>query len=192
MSIIGTANFAGFALAFLLLVVAIVPSATAQHRPETPVDSVTEIAHVTLPGASVSQMFLQEHLGNQYLYIEQLSEEGFTIVDVTKPYRPNVVNGVNLPNKAPRETLQMIGTGLTIGEAPGAETESTRAELASAKGKGALGEGTGGDPTQFVRLLDLSNPGNPRTLQTFDAVSSILLNDGQSLTYITNRKDCGS
>lgn len=32
--------------------------------------------------------------------------------------------------------------------------------------------------TQFVRLLDISDPANPRTLQTFDAVSSILLDDG--------------
>jgi hypothetical protein len=58
-----------------------------------------------LPRASVSQIFLQGHGDKQYLYIQQASEEGFTIVDVTKPYRPNVVNRVKLPNKASGETL---------------------------------------------------------------------------------------
>jgi hypothetical protein len=186
MNRIRTSNFGGSGVALLLLFVTIVPSATAKHKPETPTDSVTVVAHVPLPGASVSKMFLQEHGGNQYLYLQQPSEEGFTIVDVTKPYLPSVVNRVNLANKAPGETLQMIGAGLSITEAPGAGTERSRAELASAKEEGTLDGGIGGDPAQFVRLLDLSNPANPRTLQTFDAVSSILLDDGQNLIYIAN------
>jgi hypothetical protein len=61
----------------------------------------------------------------------------------------------------------MVGAGLAIAEAPGAGTEKVRDE-------------------QFVRLLDLSDPVNPRTLQTFDTVSSTLLDDGQNLVYITN------
>jgi hypothetical protein len=137
MNRIRTSNFAGYGVA-LLLFVTIVPSATAKHKPETPTDSVTVVAHVPLPGAFVSQMFLQEHGGNQYLYLQQPSEEGFTIVDVTKPYLPSVVNRVNLANKAPGETLQMIGAGLSITEAPGAGTERSRAELASAKEEGTL------------------------------------------------------
>jgi hypothetical protein len=122
----------------------------------------------------------------QYLYIQQASEEGFIIVDVTQ-YRPNVVNRVKLPNEASGETLQMVGVGLAIAQAPGAAgTESARNNLTPAKGEGTLGGGTGGDQAQFVRLLDLNDPANPRTLQTFDTVSSILLDDGQNLIYITN------
>jgi hypothetical protein len=37
-----------------------------------------------------------------------------------------------------------------------------------------------------VRLLDLSDPSNPRTLQTFDGVTSILSDDRRDLIYITN------
>lgn len=181
-----TRRFVGYTLALLLLFVAIAPSAIAKHKPETPVDPVTVVAHLPLPGAPVSQIFLQGQGGMQYLYIQQASEEGFIIVDVTQ-YRPNVVNRVKLPNEASGETLQMVGVGLAIAEAPGAAgAESARNNLTPAKGEGTLGGGTGGDQAQFVRLLDLNDPANPRTLQTFDTVSSILLDDGQNLIYITN------
>jgi hypothetical protein len=177
----------GYTLALLLLFVAIAPSAIAKHKPETSADSVTVVAHLPLPRGSVSQIFLQGHGSKQYLYIQQASEENFTIVDVTKPNRPNVVNRVKLSNKASGETLQMVGVGLAIAQAPGAAgTESARNNLTPAKGEGTLGGGTGGDQAQFVRLLDLNDPANPRTLQTFDTVSSILLDDGQNLIYITN------
>jgi len=180
-------RFVGYTVALLLLFVAIAPSAIAKHKPETLADSVTVVAHLPLARASVSQIFLQGHGDKQYLYIQQASEEGFTIVDVTKPNRPNVVNRVKLSNKASGETLQMVGVGLAIAQAPGAAgTESARNNLTPAKGEGTLGGGTGGDQAQFVRLLDLNDPANPRTLQTFDTVSSILLDDGQNLIYITN------
>jgi hypothetical protein len=115
-----TRRFVGYTLALLLLFVAIAPSAIAKHKPETSADSVTVVAHLPLPRGSVSQIFLQGHGSKQYLYIQQASEENFTIVDVTKPNRPNVVNRVKLSNKASGETLQMVGVGLAIAEAPGA------------------------------------------------------------------------
>jgi hypothetical protein len=186
MNKIRTSRFVVYTLALILAFVAMAPRAIAKHKPETPVDPVSVVAHLPLPGAPVSQIFLQEHGGKQYLYIQQTSETGFTIVDVTEPYRPNVVNRVNLPSKASGETLLMVGAGLAIAEAPGAGTESAHNKPAPAKGEGTLGGGIGGDPAQFIRLLDLSDPANPRALQTFDTVSSILLDDGQNLIYITN------
>jgi len=190
MNKIRTSGFVEYALALLLLFVAIAPSAIAKHKPEQPADSVTVVGHLPLPGGPVSQLFTQEHGGKQYLYIQQASEEGLTIVDISKPFRPNVVNRVNLPNEASGEQLQMVGAGLAIAEAPDAGTEGARNALAPAKGEGMVGGGTGGStassPTQFVRLLDLSDPANPRKLQSFDAVSSILLDDGRKLIYITN------
>ena len=87
----------------------------------------------------MSQLFMQEHGSKQYLYIQQASEEGLTIVDITKPFRPNVVNRVNLPNGASGEQLQMVGAGLAIAEAPDAGTEGARNALAPAKGEGREG-----------------------------------------------------
>jgi hypothetical protein len=47
--------------ALLLLFVAIVPSAIAKQKPETPADSLTVVAQLPLPRVSVSQIFLQGH-----------------------------------------------------------------------------------------------------------------------------------
>jgi len=83
----------------------------------------------------------------------------------------------------------MVWAGLAISEAPEARKESARTELALGKGDGIEGSGsgvTGDSPTQFLRLLDLSDPANPLTLQTFEGVSSLLLDDGRKLIYITN------
>jgi len=190
MNKIRTSGCVEYALALLLLSAAMAPSAIAKHKPEQLADSVTVVAHLSLPGAPVSRLFMQEHGGEQYLYIQQASEEGFTIVDVTKPFRPSVVNRVNLPNEASGEQLQMVGAGLAIAEAPDGGTDGARHALALPKGEGIAGGGTrgstGGSSTRFVRLLDLSDPANPRKLQTFDDVGSILLDDGRKLIYITN------
>jgi hypothetical protein len=92
----------------------------------------------------------------------------------------------------------MIWAGLAISESPEARKESARTDSFYAKGGGIEGGGSGGtggtghSPTQFLRLFDLSDPANPRTLQTFEGVSSLLLDNGRNLIYITKAKDCGS
>jgi len=40
--------------------------------------------------------------------------------------------------------------------------------------------------TESIRVLDLSDPRNPRTLQTFDGVTKVLAEDTRNLIYITN------
>lgn len=49
MNKIRTSRFVGYTLAFLLLFVAIAPSAIAKHKPKTRADSVPVVAHLPLP-----------------------------------------------------------------------------------------------------------------------------------------------
>jgi len=164
-------NPASAALALLALFVAMASSATAKPRPTKPVEQpATVIAHLLLPGAPASQMFVQEHSRKQYLYIERASKEGFTIVDVTKPSQPIVIQRVAWPNEASAGKLQMVGAGLALAAAP----------------DGASGTLGGGYPTQSLSVLDLSDPANPRTLQSFSGVTSVLADDARNLIYITN------
>jgi hypothetical protein len=172
-------------LALLLLFTVMAPGATAKDKPEKPRDSLAVVAHLPLPGAPVSRTFLQEHGGKQYLYIQQASVQGFLVVDVTKPYRPEVVNRVTFTNYIPGEKLQMVGAGLAIAQASDSQMESARHQLTAGRGEGTLGGGTD-RPTRFVSLLDMSNPASPRILQTFDGVTSILPDDSRNLIYLTN------
>ena len=165
-------NPASAAMALLTLFVVMAPSAIAKPRPAKPAElPATVIAHLLLPGASASQMFVQEHGHKQYLYIEQASKEGFTIVDVTKPSRPSVIRRVAWPNKASTGELQMVGGGLALSAAPEQESGTVSGEVHS---------------TLSLTVLDLSDPANPRPLQSFSAVTSVLVDDTRNLIYITN------
>jgi len=43
-------------------------------------------------------------------------------------------------------------------------------------------------PTETVRVLDLSDPRNPKTLQEFSGVTSILPDGNHGLIYLTNNE----
>jgi hypothetical protein len=162
-------DHASAVLALLAFFVAISPSASAKHRAVKPaVQPATAIAHLALPGGSVSQLVLQGHGSKQYLYIEQASKEGFAIVDVTKPNQPNVIKREAWPNEASAGKLQMVGVGLALAEAPDTATAETVSR------------------TETLKVLDLSDPTNPRTILSFSGVTSTLADDARNLVYITN------
>ena len=156
---------------------------------EAPAQSATVIAHLPLPGPAVNQMFLQQEGSKQYLYIQQAAKPAYTIIDVTKPYRPNVTNRMVLPSKGSGARLQMLGGGIALAAAPESSgTAGSRHELVQARPQGTS---DAAHPTESVRVLDLSDPKNPRTLQTFEGVTSVLADDARKLIYITNATGCG-
>jgi hypothetical protein len=174
----------GAGLALFVLIVALAAIANAKDQPHEPAEQVAVVAHLALPGAAVQQMFVQQQGSKQYLYIQQASSEGYTVVDVSKPARPNIIKHEARLNTASEGQLEMIGGGLALAEAPdkSSGTANTRHELVPAK---VAGSGTS-PRTESVRVLDLSDPANPKTLQTFDGVTSVLADDGRRLIYITN------
>jgi hypothetical protein len=137
---------------------------------------VKVIAHLALPGASPQQMFLQQNDRKQYLYVQQPSGQGFTVVDVTKPTKPQRVSQVR------EENLTMLSSGIAI-----AEKSDNPAPVGASRASGST-EGTrgGGSVSQSVRVLDVSDPAHPRTIQTFRGVTSVLADDARGLIYVAN------
>ena len=125
-------------------------------------EKITVVAHLPLPGSAVRQMFLQQESGKRYLYLQQ--NVNFTVVDVTDPKNPRIVERVASVGK-----LTDVGAGLAI------------AVQADQSGQGSA-------PTQTIRLVDLSDPKNPHTVKKFDGVSSVYSEDGRQLIYITNNE----
>ncbi|HEX2712075.1 MAG TPA: hypothetical protein VHM88_07615 [Candidatus Acidoferrales bacterium] len=162
-------KLASAALALLALVVAAAPGARARPRPAKQQPGIV-LAHLALSDAPVRQMFVEERGGKQYLYIEQDSKEGFAIIDVTKPAQPKVIQHVAWPNQASAGKLQMIGAGLALAIAPEADPGKPSSDY----------------PAQSVRVLDLSDPGNPQTLHSFSGVTSVVADDGRDLIYVAN------
>jgi len=159
------------ALVLLAFFAATVPGANAKHRAvKHSEQSTTVVAHLALSGAPANQLYLHENDGKEYLYLVANSKEGLMVVDVTNPDQPNIIKSLAWPNEASAGRLQMVGDGIALAKAP--ENDATASADVS--------------PTETVSLLDLSDPTNPRTIQSFSGVTSTLADDARNLVYITN------
>ncbi len=118
-------------------------------------------------------MLLQDEKGKKYLYVQEASKQGYMIVDVTKPDRPSLLKRTAASNEATTGTVEMLSPDLAIAQAP----EKKPTTLTSSS-----------HPTETVRVLDLSDPHNPKTLQEFTGVTSLLPDGGHGLIYLTNNQ----
>jgi len=162
------------ASAFLLLLLPVL-LASAGERPTLKPNDVpaTVIAHLPLPQPTGNQMLLQKQDGKHYLYVQQASKQGFMVVDVSKPDKPNLLKRTAQPNPATSGNLQMVSPDVAIAAAP----EKNPTTLTSTN-----------RPTETIRVLDLSDPHNPKTLQEFTGVTSVLPDGGHGLIYLTNNE----
>jgi len=149
--------------------------ATAGEQPTPKPTEVpaTVIAHLPLPQATGSQMLLQKENGKHYLYVQRAGKQGFMIVDVSKPEKPSLLKRTAESNQSTTGNLQIVSPDVAIAEAP----EKTPTTLTSSN-----------RPTETVRVLDLSDPRNPKTLETFNKVTSLLPDGGHGLIYLTNNE----
>jgi hypothetical protein len=169
MKILGEAPYAGFALTLLVLSSTLAWASDSAGKPtDLP---ATVIAHLPLPQPTGSQMLLQKENGKQYLYVQQAAKQGFMVVDVSKPEEPSLLKRTAEPNQATSGNLALVAPDIAIAEAP----EKNPTTLTSSN-----------RPTETVRVLDLSDPKNPKTLETFTKVTSLLPDGGHGLIYLTN------
>jgi hypothetical protein len=157
----------------LLCALTLMTLAVASEQPTTKSTDLpaTVIAHLPLPQATGNQMLLQKENSKQYLYVQQAGKQGFMIVDVTAPERPNLLKRTAESNQSTAGDLEIVSPDVAIAEAP----EKNPTTLTS-----------NSHPTETVRVLDLSNPRNPKTLETFNKVTSVLPDGGHGLIYLTN------
>lgn len=146
----------------------------AKDQPPKPTDvPATVLAHLPLPQTTGSEMLLQKENGKNYLYVQQASKQGFMVVDVSKPEKPNLLKRAAGANRATAGNLQMVSPEVAIAEAP----EKKPTTLTSSS-----------HPSETVRILDLSDPRNPKTLQEFTGVTSLLPDGAHGLIYLTNNE----
>jgi hypothetical protein len=154
------------------LLAALAPAKDEPPRKPTDVPA-TVIAHLPLPQATGNQMLLQKENGKNYLYVQQASKQGFMVVDVSKPDKPNLLKRTAQPNPATSGNLEMVSPDVAIAAAP----EKNPTTLTSTN-----------RPTETIRVLDLSDPRNPKTLQEFTGVTSLLPDGSHGLIYLTNNE----
>jgi hypothetical protein len=168
MNIYGRNNAWVYAIAFFAGVALMVAAPlAASARSDQSEQAASVVAHVPLEGGPATQMFLQDRAGKQYLYVDQGSGTGYTVVDVTKPAKASVVR-----RGSPGESMEIVQGG--IGLASSNEGRSKKA-VASSKPE-----------TESIKVMDLRDPANPRTIQTFKGVTSVLVDSKRNVFYLTN------
>jgi len=164
----------GFVRSYVVVLsLLLAPALRASEQPVSkPTDvPATVIAHLPLPQATGNQMLLQRENTKQYLYVQQAGKQGFMVVDVSKPEKPSLLKRSAESNQSTTGNLEMVSPEVAIAEAP----EKRPTTLSSSN-----------HPTETVRVLDLTDPRNPKTLETFNKVTAILPDGGHSLVYLTN------
>jgi hypothetical protein len=154
-----------FLLGAVAVILALATGAVAK-KPDKPAQSASVIAHVPLEGAVASQMYLQAQGDKRYLYIDQGTDQGYTVVDITKAAQPNILK------RATSGKVQVVGPDLALAEAPDQSKTVARSHV----------------PTESVTVLDTSDPANPKTIQTFQGVTSVLQDNGRGLIFLTNNE----
>lgn len=131
----------------------------------------TVVAHTALPSDPGNQMTLKKKGRKQYLYIQQAARQGFMIVDVSKPNDPSVLKETASAAQATAGNLEMVGPDVALSESSGKSADSVRSVSR---------------PAETVKVLDMSDPANPKTIQTFNGVTGILTDTGH--IYLTNNE----
>jgi hypothetical protein len=147
-----------------------VPTVVANTKPtEVP---AKVIAHLPLQEAPGTEMLLQSKGDKDYLYVQKASKKGFMVIDVTKPSLPSLLRVSARSNEAAAGNLEMAGNDVALAEIPDRNS------------KGIIRSTD--NPTQTVKILDLSDPEHPTVLQTFVGVTSVLQDPGRALIYLAN------
>jgi hypothetical protein len=147
--------------------------AYGNDRRAKPTDFPAEvIGHLPLPAGPGNEMVLQKIGDKHYLYIQEAGKQDYMIANVTHPDQPYLVNRPAKGSSAPGK-LEVVGPDLGISEVPDKSSPTARRSVPSAA-------------TETVRLMDLRDPTNPRTIQTFEGVTSIVGDAPRGLFFIVN------
>ena len=160
---------AGLAVATFAL--AATPDAHAKHKKASADELGGVVAHLPLEGPAVSDMSLQGANGRQYLYLNRGPKERVTIVDVTNPEKPVILDHLSWPSRDQAGQFKMVDTTVAIVESQASD---------------APGPSTADPATETVNVIDLSDPANPHTIRTFSGVMSVVMDGPQNLAYFTN------
>lgn len=162
---------------FLLAIMWFLPATRAVAQEGMNTDSILVRSRLPLPGGPVQQMFLEESGGRKYLYLKQAREGGYIVVDVTDDRHPKTIKEIASQHRGEPETLEMVGNELGV---------AVRRDNPLNHGPSSIEEVPASPTPHFVRLLDLSDASHPRTLKTFDGVTSLVLDDRHNMIYLTN------
>ena len=155
------------AVVFLAVGIALAPLIFARSKPKKSVDQkLSVIAHVQLDDGTATRMLLVQKNEKRYLYVGFSSSSGIWVFDVTTPAAPRKLERLADIDGSQTPDFQLVGETLAVtGEATKGSSDVAR---------------------HSVTILNMTDPANPKPVQTFSGVTSVVADDVHGLIYLSN------
>ena len=149
----------------------IAPAAHAKNKtpnavPPGPNDEIQVIGHIPLTDGSVGRFLATQHYSSYYLYAESDAGKGVTLIDVTNASRPAVLATVPYSSGGSGSLAAVAGTAALVTSAPAAPASAAA--------------------PQTIRIMDFSDPRNPRVAREFTGVTAMSRDDRRGLIFVAN------
>jgi len=156
-------------LTLLAALTILTPGIDAKDKksPADQTDQIAVVGHIPVSGAPVRRFLATRHYSSFYLYAERDGGTDTTLIDVTNVDHPAVLAEVSSVPGGATGTLTVVS-----GTAALSTTEtSTPAAFAA---------------PQTIRILDYSDPRNPRVAREFAGVTAVSHDDPRGLIFLAN------
>jgi hypothetical protein len=150
--------------AVLLTGLLLTPGASAKDKKTKAPDAKDEIevvGHVPLTGGPVKRFLSTQHYSSYYLYAERENGGNVTLIDITKTNQPAVLADMSSGN-----LTVVAGTAALVGSEPTASTAS--------------------QAPQSIKVMDFSDPKNPKVAREFTGVTAMSRDDQRGLIFVAN------
>jgi hypothetical protein len=159
-------------LMLLAALAAFVPAIHAKNKktnapPAASKDEIEVVGHIPLTDGPVRRFFATQHYSSYYLYAERDAGRSVTLIDVTKTSQPAVLADVSYAPNSGSDSLTLVaGTAALVTSEPAASAAPT--------------------VPQTVRIMDFSDPQNPRVARVFAGVTAMSRDDRRGLIFVAN------
>jgi hypothetical protein len=134
--------------------------------PSGPNDEIQVVGHIPATAGAVGRFLATQHYSSYYLYAEREAGKGVTLIDVTDVSKPSVLANVPYSSGGSDSLAAVAGTAALLTSAPAATASA--------------------DPPQTIRIMDFSDPRNPRVAREFTGVTAISRDERRGLIFVAN------
>jgi len=156
--------------AMLLAGLVLTPSVSAKNKkPKTPdpKDEIEVVGHIPLTGGPVRRFLATQHYSSYYLYAEREAGANVTLIDVTRTSQPAVMADVAyVPNSGSSSLTVVAGTAALVSSEPANQTTAPA--------------------PQTIRIMDFSDPQNPKVAREFSGVTAMSRDNQRGLIFVAN------
>jgi hypothetical protein len=155
-------------LAGLTLLAPSIDAKDKKAKAADPKDEIQVVGHIPLTNGPVLRFLATQHYSSHYLYAERGPGQAATLIDITKTNQPSVLADVAYAPTGGSGNLTVVaGTAALVSSEPSTPTATAQ-------------------PPQTIRIMDFSDPQNPKVAREFAGVTATSRDAGRGLIFVAN------